>query len=139
MNNCPNPNCNETRHESTAIYCHRCGWRLKELPPDNIDERVLAIIKENSYSKRVLAAYEARRYANRICRKQFGKTKRNYKEYVEMLMAINYPKELEKSILGKNYLIWLCLSVAFSLVLIGVPLVFLKTIPLYKKLKSMCI
>lgn len=139
MNKCPNPNCNETKHESNAIYCHKCGWRLKEIPPDNIDERILAVIKENSYSKRPLAAYEARKYANKICKDTFGQSKKNYKEYVEMLMAIHYPKELEKAILGKKYFLWLRFSVFFSIVAIGIPFVFLKTIPLYKKLKSMCI
>ncbi len=30
MKHCPNPKCNETDHSFSAIYCHRCGTRLRK-------------------------------------------------------------------------------------------------------------
>jgi hypothetical protein len=71
-----------------------------------LDKEILDIIKVNSYSKKLLAAYKARKIANRICKAKYGKP--NYKEYVEMLMVKHFPKELEKArFIGKSTLLFL--------------------------------
>lgn len=104
--------CN-TKNSKDAIFCHICGTKLiptSKTGTSDIDNAILDIVKQNSYSKRPLAAYEGRKYAERLCSKHFGKDKNNYKEYVEMLMSIHYPKELEKAILGRRYLFWRNLS-----------------------------
>lgn len=143
---CPNPKC-KAENETGAHFCHMCGTKLEEgISPNfhlsEIDRNLLSIIKENSYSKRVLAAYEGRQYANSIAKSSFGNAKKNYKEYVEMLMKQNYPQELEKSILGKKYLIWLWVAIILGLTLYGLiftfPIIVWILIPTRKKLKSMC-
>lgn len=146
MNKCPNPKCQES-NPAEAYFCHICGTKLQEgVSPyshlSEIDKNILVIIRENSYSKRMLAAYDGRRYANNLAKKSFGKEKKNHKEYVEMLMRQNYPQELEKSILGKEYLVWFWLAVIFALTLFGliftIPIIIWILLPLHKKLKSMC-
>lgn len=140
------PKCN-TENAAKAHFCHSCGANLGgDIMPkgiDEVDRKILEVIKENSYSRRILAAYEARKYANLIAKKSFGKEKKNYREYVEMLMKLHYPQELEKSILGKKYLIWVIITVVLSLSLFGivlsVPIIIWFIIPTYKKLKSMCV
>lgn len=136
---CPNSKCKADNPQG-ALFCHVCGSKLKDV--SMIDNDILDIIEQNSYSKRILAAYEGRKYANQICKKHFGKAKKNYKEYVEMLMAINYPKELEKANLGKKYSIWLYISIGLSLTLYGVVfsllILFLILMPIRKQLKELC-
>jgi uncharacterized membrane protein YqjE len=85
-----------------------------------LNEEILDIIKINSYSKELLAAYKARKIANRISREKYGKP--NYKEYVEMLMVKHFPRELEKARLGAKYAIMLCLLplLVFVLVLLWI-------------------
>lgn len=149
MKRCPNTKCKELNADDAA-YCHVCGTRLpssgkEKKPKDNeedIDNEILDIIKTNSYSKRILAAYEARKYANQICKKHFGKDKKNYKEYVEMLMAIHYPQELEKSNLGKRYISWIITSIVLLLCGLGLivsPIIVWKIlVPTYRQLKTLC-
>lgn len=144
---CKNPKC-KAENEAGAHFCHMCGTKLGEgvspnLHVSEIDRNILAVIKENSYSNRVLAAYEGRQYANNIAKTSFGRAKKNYKEYVEMLMKQNYPQELEKSILGKKFLIWLWITVLLSLltafgIILAIPIIIWIVVPTYKKLKSMC-
>ena len=122
----------KAENSEIALFCHECGTLLKDNP--EIDNKILDIIRQNSYSRRILAAYEGRKYANQICKDHFGKTKKNYREYVEMLMAIHYPKELEKANLGKKYLSWLYFSIIPG---IGTPFIFLKVIPLRNNIKKL--
>lgn len=128
---CTNYKC-RAENSDDAVFCHECGIQLKDSP--EIDNKILAIIRQNSYSQRILAAYEGRKYANQICKEFFDKTKKNYREYVEMLMAIHYPKELDKANLGKKYLSWLYFSIIPG---IGTPFIFLKVIPLNKQIKEL--
>ena len=146
MKQCPNPKCKKLNVDE-AVYCHLCGTRLtystkEEDSINNIDSEILNIIKQNSFSKRILAAYEGRKYANRICKQHFGKTKKNYKEYVEMLMAIHYPNELEKSNLGKRYISWLGVSIVLVFLGLGLflsPIIIWKILaPTYKQLETLC-
>lgn len=142
MKNCPNPKCKEANGDE-SLFCHLCGEKLESsITSYDIDSKILDIILENSFSKRPLAAYEARKYANQICRKHFGKTKKNYREYVEMLIVKNYPKELEKSNLGKRYISWLYTSVVMTICGIGFvvsPFIIWKIlVPTYKQLKTLC-
>ena len=76
-----------------------------------LEKEVLDIIEVNSYSKNILAAYNARKIANNVCKEQYGKA--NYKEYVEMLMLKYFPEEHEKSELGKQFIFWLYLTISF--------------------------
>jgi hypothetical protein len=79
-----------------------------------LDKEILDIIKINSYSKELLAAYKARKIVNRISREKYGKP--NYKEYVEMLMVKHFPKELEKArFIGKLIFIFFVLFITSSL------------------------
>lgn len=142
MKQCPNPKCKES-NEDEAMFCHLCGTKLASSgTTDDIDGKILDIISQNSFSKRPLAAYEARKYANQICRKHFGKTKKNYREYVEMLIIKNYPKELEKSNLGKRYISWLYTSIILTICGIGFvisPFIIWKIlVPTYNQLKTLC-
>lgn len=144
MKQCPNPKCKEY-NEDEALFCHLCGTKLNTSALSNdIDGNILDIISQNSFSKRPLAAYEARKYANQICRNHFGKTKKNYREYVEMLIVKNYPKELEKSNLGKRFILWIYITIILSIIscgigLITVPFIIWKIlVPSYKQLKTLC-
>lgn len=142
MKQCPNPKCKES-NDDEALFCHLCGTKLASLDAtDDIDSKILDIISQNSFSKRPLAAYEARRYANQLCRNHFGKSKKNYKEYVEMLIVKNYPKELEKSNLGGKYVLWLYVAIGLTICGIGFivsPFIIRKIlIPTYTQLKTMC-
>lgn len=142
MKNCPNPKCKEA-NEDEALFCHLCGEKLQSSGTSyDIDSKILDIISQNSFSKRPMAAYEARKYANQICRKHFGKTKKNYREYVEMLIVKNYPKELEKSNLGKRYISWLYTSIIMTICGIGFvvsPFIIWKIlVPTYKQLTTLC-
>lgn len=149
MKQCPNPKCKKPNAED-AKFCHICGAKLSSSSEEDstsnnevVDGKILDIIKQNSFSKRPLAAYEARKYANQICKKHFGKDKKNYKEYVEMLMAIHYPQELEKSNLGKRYISWLITSIVLlffgGLGLIVSPIIIWKIlVPIYRQLKTRC-
>lgn len=135
------PKCN-TENEKSAQFCHLCGAQLSH--STDIDTRILEIIEQNSYSKRILAAYEARKYANSLCKNWFGKSKKNYKEYVEMLIVQHYPKELDKANLGRKYLFWLWLSIALCFIggigfVISPFIIWKIIIPTYRQLKSMCI
>lgn len=143
---CPNPKC-QAENEARAHFCHICGTKLvEEVSPNDlkeVDKIILDVIKENSYSRKILAAYRGRRYANSIALKSFGETKENYKEYVEMLMSIHYPNELEKSILGRRCLIWVIVAIVLGLTLFGlaltIPILIWLYVSPYKKLKSMCV
>lgn len=149
MKQCPNPICKEL-NTNEADFCHACGTRLSSFSKkydsggnnEDVDNKILDIIKQNSFSVRPLAAYEARKYANNICKESFGKNKKNYREYVEMLMVQHYPKELEKSNLGRQFTIWMYTSIALCVCGIGIiisPFIIWKIlIPTYKQLKTMC-
>ena len=144
MKQCPNPKCKE-KNEDEALFCHLCGTELDTSAlSEDIDGKILDIISQNSFSKRPLAAYEARKYANQVCRDYFGKTKKNYREYVEMLIVKNYPNELEKSNLGKRFVIWMYITIILSIIsfgigLIAAPFIIWKIlVPTYKQLKTMC-
>jgi hypothetical protein len=104
-----------------------------------LDKELLEIIEVNSYSKNILAAYKARRIANRICKKKSGKP--NYKEYVEMLMVRNFPQELEKARLGEKYLFWLWFIIIIAIIphfflVPSIILLLTVVIPTYKKIKE---
>jgi hypothetical protein len=106
-----------------------------------LDTELLDIIEVNSYSKKLLAAYRARKIANKIAKKEYAK--QNYKEYVEMLMVKHFTKELEKAQLGGKYLFWLWISIIFAVVSagFGIPvsamLIWKIVIPTYKKVKEL--
>ncbi len=142
---CPNPKC-KAENEASAHFCHICGTKLADVSPDNhiseIDKILLEIIKENSYSKRILAAYDGRQYANSVAKTIFGKEKKNYKEHVEMLMRLHYPQELEKSILGAEYRKWWRRRIEWWFTLVGVIRSYFirkrHIDPIREKLKSMC-
>jgi hypothetical protein len=76
-----------------------------------MDKDILDTLNVSSYSHRILAAYQARELAYDICKSQYGKP--NYKDYVEMLMRRDCPKEWEKAEVGRKYrnatqcLIWM--------------------------------
>ena len=84
-----------------------------------VDKRILDVIVQGSYSKRLLAAYEAQKCANQICRDRYGNEKPDPEGYVEMLMAKTYPMELEKANLGKEYVAWrVKMAIAFAVFLL---------------------
>lgn len=87
-----------------------------------VDKRILEVIEHASYSPRLLAAYEAQKYANGICEERFGKDKLDCVRYVEMLMAKTYPVELKKADLGKEYVAWIVKmgGIMALLVLLGI-------------------
>jgi hypothetical protein len=104
-----------------------------------LDKELLDIIEVNSYSKKLLAAYRARKIANKIAKEKYRK--QNYKEYVEMLMVKHFPKELEKSQLGEKYYFWRWFTIIIAVIpyFFLIPsIIFLWTvvIPVYKKLKE---
>jgi hypothetical protein len=105
-----------------------------------LNSELLEIIEVNSYSKKILAAYKGRKLANKICKKKYCND--NYKEYVEMLMVKNYPKEHTKSELGAKYVRWLWVTIIISVIscffLIPVALLFwfIVVVPTSKKLKK---
>jgi ABC-type sugar transport system permease subunit len=109
---------------------------VKSKVQSTLDKELLDIIEVNSFSKNILAAYKARKIANKISKEKYGK--KNYKEYVEMLMVKFFPKELDKARLGKKYrawrntTIWICLIVPFSLTFL-----FIVVMPLRRKLKEL--
>ncbi|GHV11020.1 hypothetical protein FACS1894162_6050 [Bacteroidia bacterium] len=96
------PKC-KTNNKADALYCETCGDPLKS-NLSALDKEILNIIEVNSFSKNLLAAYKARKIANKISKKKYGKE--NYKEYVEMLMIKYFPQELEKAIKGAKYIQW---------------------------------
>lgn len=84
-----------------------------------VDKRILEVIVQGSYSKRPLAAYEAQKCANKICRDGYGDGKPDTEGYVEMLMAKSYPIELEKANLGKEYVAWkVKIAIIFAVLLL---------------------
>jgi hypothetical protein len=113
-----------------------------DLQNDNysaLDKELLDIIEINSYSKKLLAAYKARKIANKISRQKYGKP--NYKEYVEMLMIKHFPKEYEKAQLGGKYLFWLWFIIIIAIIsyfflVPSIILLLTVVIPTYKKLKN---
>jgi hypothetical protein len=127
------PKCGIPDNKADAIYCHNCSAELRKnyLNPA-LDKELLEIIEVNSYSKKILSAYKARKYATEICKKKYRK--KNYKEYVEMLMVKYFPDEHKKSELGKRYVRWrnfliLCLPVLGWIIL--------PILPIRRKLKKM--
>jgi ABC-type sugar transport system permease subunit len=74
---------------------------------EKLDKEILDIIEINSFSKKMLAAYKARKIANKLCLQDYGKA--NYKEYVEMLMHKHFPNEYKKSVAGAKIVQWLTL------------------------------
>ena len=84
-----------------------------------VDKRILEVIVQGSYSKRPLAAYEAQKCANKICREGYGNEKPDPEGYVEMLMAKAYPVELEKANLGREYVAWrVKIAIVFAVLLL---------------------
>jgi predicted amidophosphoribosyltransferase len=94
------PKC-KSNNKTNSQFCENCGVELKTDLRSALDKEILDIIEINSFSKNLLAAYKARKIANKISQEKYGK--KNYKEYVEMLMAKHFSKELEKAILGAKY------------------------------------
>jgi hypothetical protein len=118
---------------------------------ERMNKEILEVIEVGSFSHRVLAAYQARKAAYKICKAQYGKT--NYRDYVEMLMRGKYPMEYEKAEIGKKIvrllcmmgiigiLVFLILSFPFFVILV-LPLLILLTILFWvsykKKYNSLC-
>lgn len=135
------PKC-KTNNKADAQFCENCGVELKANLRSALDKEILDVIEVNSYSKKILAANNGRKLANKICKEKYGKP--NYKEYVEMLMVKHFPKELEKAQQGRKYLFWLWFSIIFVIVSFGfgVPvsaiIIWKLVIPAYKKIKEIC-
>ncbi len=94
----------KVKGDGTIERLGRTKTKETKVPQDvntPLAKEILEIIEVNSYSQKLLAAYRARKYANKVSKKKYGR--KNYKEYVEMLMVKNYPKELEKAVVGKKY------------------------------------
>ncbi|MDR3286765.1 MAG: hypothetical protein LBT27_04925 [Prevotellaceae bacterium] len=101
-----------------------------------LEKEILDIIEVNSFSKNILAAYKARRIANKLSKEKYRKA--NYKEYVEMLMVKYFPNELAKSKLGTKYARWKHLVISlFFLIPFSVPVLLLIVLPTRKKLKEL--
>lgn len=68
---------------------------------EDLNRDLLEVLAVGSASQRILAAYDAREIAYEICKSRYGR--KNYKDYVEMVMRKYCPNEYEKAKIGKRY------------------------------------
>jgi len=92
-----------------------------------LEKEILDIIEVNSYSKNILAAYKGKIVANKISKEKYGK--KNYKEYVEMLMITKFPNEHKKMQLSKKLL---CLVII-------IPIIYLLLWLFFGRIISLCL
>ena len=96
---------------------------------DDLDKRLLNIIRLGATKSNTLAAYKARKKCYEIC---MNSNKHSYyKEHVELLQFDNFPNEFKKAELGEKYYIlltWITIPCVFitlcSLVLAFIGLVY---------------
>lgn len=137
MNKCSHKSCH-AENPDDAIYCHMCGKKL-ETPPLNANEKhIIDIIGKNMLSNRLLSAFRGKQNAILFCVKNKIKT-----QTVDDLMKKCCPDVLEKSNLGKQFLLWIFISLLLAFTLYGIPvsllLIWFQIRPIYKELKSKCI
>ena len=114
-------------------YCPYCGHKQMIVRNENIDRGIIETLKISSYSRRVLAAYEAMRLAYDACESQYGKD--NYKDYIKLLIKRDCPIEYEKAEVGRRYRRWVRLQFSMPwFFFIFVPFI----ISLKKKHKRLC-
>ena len=93
---------------------------------------LLNIIEVGSHKKNILAAYKAQRKCFKISKKTRAV---DYKEYIERLQLDHYPKEFEKSELGRRIVILIWVAAIGSIVfLIPTVLCLIKIVKLAKQI-----
>lgn len=133
MNKCSHKSCH-AENPDDAIYCHMCGKKLETLPLDTNEKQIIDIIRKNLLSNRLLAAFIGKQEAFLFCVKNRINT-----QIVDDLMKKSCPDVLEKSNLGKEFLLWILVALLLAFTLYGIPvsllLIWFKIRPIYKELK----
>lgn len=121
-----------------AIFCHMCGKKLESLPLNANEKQIIDIICKNLLSNRLLAAFIGKQEALLFCAKH-----KIDMQTVDSLMKKCCPDVLEKSNLGKQFLLWIFISLLLAFTLYGIPvsllLIWFQIRPIYKELESKCI